>query len=196
MDEDIETLVYAVRADTRGLAADMAGLRGEIEAGLGSAFEAGFGRAGRALEQGLTGAIRRGALGFEDLRKVALGVLADIASAAVQTGLGSLGANGGAGGAGGLLGIGTSLVAGLLGLPGRATGGPVSPGRPYLVGERGPELFVPNAAGRVESGPNAPARAITMTVNVHGGDRPGAPQALQRSGHQITRQLRRALEEG
>lgn len=33
----------------------------------------------------------------------------------------------------------------------RALGGPVSYGKPYLVGERGPELFVPGASGRVET---------------------------------------------
>ena len=32
---------------------------------------------------------------------------------------------------------------------GRATGGPVSAGTPYLVGERGPELFVPGAQGNI-----------------------------------------------
>jgi len=31
----------------------------------------------------------------------------------------------------------------------RATGGPVSQGAPYLVGERGPELFMPNTAGSI-----------------------------------------------
>ena len=34
-------------------------------------------------------------------------------------------------------------------LPGRARGGPVFGGRPYIVGEKGPELFVPSDAGRV-----------------------------------------------
>lgn len=33
----------------------------------------------------------------------------------------------------------------------RAMGGPVSFGKPYLVGERGPELFVPGATGRIET---------------------------------------------
>ncbi|WP_316234866.1 phage tail tape measure protein [Bradyrhizobium sp. SZCCHNR1004] len=33
----------------------------------------------------------------------------------------------------------------------RALGGPVSYGKPYLVGERGPELFVPGASGRIET---------------------------------------------
>ena len=34
-------------------------------------------------------------------------------------------------------------------LPGRASGGPVSGGNPYLIGERGPELFVPSVSGSV-----------------------------------------------
>ena len=34
-------------------------------------------------------------------------------------------------------------------LPGRALGGPVSGGNPYLVGERGPELFVPQTSGSI-----------------------------------------------
>lgn len=36
-------------------------------------------------------------------------------------------------------------------LPGLATGGPASAGKPYLVGEEGPELFIPGISGRVLS---------------------------------------------
>jgi len=36
----------------------------------------------------------------------------------------------------------------------RATGGPVSGGTPYIVGERGPELFVPRASGSIVSNSN------------------------------------------
>jgi phage-related minor tail protein len=41
--------------------------------------------------------------------------------------------------------------AGALGftLPGRAIGGPVSAGSPYMVGERGPEMFIPATAGSI-----------------------------------------------
>lgn len=49
---------------------------------------------------------------------------------------------GGAGGAGG-------IFSALIGPPGRAMGGPVAANSPYLVGERGPELFIPSSAGRV-----------------------------------------------
>jgi phage-related minor tail protein len=37
------------------------------------------------------------------------------------------------------------------GLFGRANGGPVAGGRPYLVGEQGPELFMPRAGGAMTS---------------------------------------------
>jgi hypothetical protein len=40
------------------------------------------------------------------------------------------------------------LLAGVT-LPGRATGGPVSGGNPYMVGERGPEIFVPSVSGSI-----------------------------------------------
>jgi hypothetical protein len=43
----------------------------------------------------------------------------------------------------------------------RALGGPVNGGMPYLVGERGPELFVPGATGRIET--NNRLRALTAS---------------------------------
>lgn len=43
-----------------------------------------------------------------------------------------------------------SLLTGLVeGLSGKAGGGPVSAGMPYLVGEQGPELFWPNTSGSI-----------------------------------------------
>ena len=39
-------------------------------------------------------------------------------------------------------------------LPGRANGGPVSSNQPYIVGERGPELFVPGTGGTVVNNNN------------------------------------------
>mgnify|MGYP003146144651 FL=1 len=45
--------------------------------------------------------------------------------------------------------IGQNIFAGLKGLVGLAGGGSVSPNMPYMVGERGPELFVPKSAGNI-----------------------------------------------
>jgi len=44
-------------------------------------------------------------------------------------------------------GAGAGMFGGLI--PGRATGGPVSAGMPYIVGETRPELFVPNVSGHI-----------------------------------------------
>jgi phage-related minor tail protein len=44
----------------------------------------------------------------------------------------------------GLLGLGGGTS-----LPGRASGGPVSANSPYLVGEQGPELFIPRSGGTI-----------------------------------------------
>lgn len=43
----------------------------------------------------------------------------------------------------------SNLARDLVGLPQRAMGGPVSSGKAYLVGERGPEIFAPNVDGSI-----------------------------------------------
>lgn len=63
---------------------------------------------------------------------------------------------------GGLFG---SLTKGLFELfSARAAGGPVAGQTPYLVGERGPELFVPHVAGRIQ--PHGMGRAASSPVNI------------------------------
>ena len=99
MADELDTLMIDVRANTSGFAADVAQMRGSFD----SVLVDGFGRAGDTLERGLLGAIRRGSLGFEDLRRVALNVLGDIAAQAVKAGLGSLGGGAGAGSGGAVL---------------------------------------------------------------------------------------------
>lgn len=186
MDEEIDRLIIGIRADTRGFARDIAEMRGSLEGPFGAGVE----KAGNLLESSLVRAIRTGRLGFEDLKRVALSTLAEIASAAIRSGLDSiLGGIGGSGGQGGLL---TGLLGGLLGLPGRATGGPVSPGRAFMVGERGPEVFVPTSSGSVApiSGRGSRDVRIAITVNAPAGT---APATLQRSSRQVARAVRNAL---
>jgi phage-related minor tail protein len=187
MDEEIERLVIGVRADTQGFARDV----GEMRAALEGPFAAGADRAGRAVETALARAVRTGKLGFDDLRGVALSTLAEIARGAVTAGIGSLGVSTRGGVGGGLL---TGLL-GLLGLPGRATGGPVSPGRAYMVGERGPEMFVPTSSGQVVAG-GAPGGTrdvrVAITVNAPAG---AAAATMARSSRQVARAVRRALDD-
>jgi hypothetical protein len=51
------------------------------------------------------------------------------------------------------------------GFQARAEGGPVASGQPYLVGEQGPELFVPAAGGTIV--PHGSSGGASYTVNIH-----------------------------
>lgn len=187
MTDSVDTMLIDVRANTQAFAADVAAMRGTFDTTLVD----GFGRAGEVLERGLSSAIRKGSLGFEDLQRIALRVVDSIAQQAIGTLFGGIGGGSGSGG-GGFGGLLTGLVGSIFGLPGRATGGPVAPDRPYLVGERGPELFVPTSAGRVEANAG-PAREVRVSINVTTPRGSDTPQALQRSSRQVASAVRRAL---
>jgi hypothetical protein len=189
MNEEIDRLVVSVRADTAGFARDVASMRGELEGPLAS----GVNRAGRLIDSALARAITTGKVGFDDLKKVALSAMADIAQASLRALFNSSGGSGGSFGAGLLNGIG-SAISGLLGSPGRATGGPVAQGRAYVVGERGPELFVPNASGRIESGVGGGGRDVRVAISVQT-PAPSDPQVLRKSSRQLARAVRSALME-
>jgi len=167
--DELESALVKVRADTVGFARDVANLRATLEDGLGAGAERAAGR----IESALSRAIRTGKLGFEELGTLALKVLADIAKAAIG---------------GDVQGLNS-----LAGAPGRATGGPVSPGRAYVVGERGPELFVPTASGAIAVGGGAARDVkVSITVNATAG---ASPELLQRSARQVGRAVRAALRE-
>jgi len=94
--------------------------------------------------------------GEVNFSKLVDSILADLTRLLARQALAALinavgGAGGGAGG----------LVGGVIGALGgaKADGGPVNSGRAYLVGERGPELFRPNAAGTV-----VPNESLTNTA--------------------------------
>ena len=67
----------------------------------------------------------------------------------------------------------------------RAIGGPVTAGMPYLVGEKGPEMFVPRLSGQIIPN-NALARSRgSQVVNVYNA-------VPERASDSIPRALRRA----
>jgi hypothetical protein len=79
-----------------------------------------------------------------------------------------------------------------VGLPGRASGGPVSANTAYVVGERGPEVFVPDVAGTII--PNGPmmsqpgggmGSSINLTVNA----------GMGTNGAEVGRQIVDALKQ-
>ncbi|MBD59625.1 MAG: tail tape measure protein [Citromicrobium sp.] len=185
--DDLEPLLIDVRASTQGFAEDIARMRKDLDGEL----VGGFVRAGDVLERSLLSAIRRGSLGFEDLQAAASRAIDRIAAQALKLGLGQLfGSNTP------LSGILGTVLGGALGLPGRATGGPVSAQRGYLVGERGPELFVPPGDGRIVpiAQGSGGAKRVDVSITLAAPAGTSAPVALERSGRQIAASIRRAME--
>jgi hypothetical protein len=78
----------------------------------------------------------------------------------------------------------TRITQDVRGIPGRAAGGPVSGGRPYIVGEVGPELFVPSSSGNITPNNALGGSVINLTVNAGMGTDGGAV------GEQIVSALR------
>jgi phage-related minor tail protein len=73
----------------------------------------------------------------------------------------------------------------------RANGGPVAAGGAYLVGERGPELFVPNSAGTISAGASMPP--VTININMPAGS---SLADVKRSTSQVSVALARAVQRG
>ncbi|MFA5990262.1 MAG: tail tape measure protein [Sphingomonas sp.] len=186
MDEEIDRLVVSVRADTRGFARDIAEIRASLDGPLAGAAAA----AGRGIENALLGAVRTGKFSFDDLRKTALSVLSEIASTAIRTGFDVLAGGDGSGGGGGLGGLLSRLFGGA---PGRATGGPVSPGRAYVVGERGPELFVPTTSGQIATTAPGGGRDVRVAISINANGGEGA-RALAQSSRQVARAVKAAID--
>ena len=179
---DLDPLVIRVRADTSGFMNGINEIKREVDGPLAD----GIARAGGSIERALTRAAATGKFGFEDLRRVATSVLSDIAESALKANLG-----GGASAGGGLISSLIGAVGNIFGAPGRATGGPVSGGRPYMVGDRGPELFVPAGAGRVE--PAGRGRGgVNVTINVVT-PRDASPAVMTQTANQVARAVRQAL---
>lgn len=63
--------------------------------------------------------------------------------------------------------FGGKIIPGIL-----ASGGPVSQNRPYIVGERGPELFLPSSNGQMVPNKDLPGSGTTVVYNIQAVDAP------------------------
>ena len=106
------------------------------------------------------------------------------------------------GGGGGSSSAGGGFLSGLFGGfgGGMAAGGPVNPSQFYMVGEQGPEMFIPNTAGRIltaeETKSVGRSRALHQTVNfMLQGDmtRNTQAQTAQRVGLATQREISRTV---
>ena len=98
----------------------------------------------------------------------------------------SSGSSGGGGG-GSLFGAFASAIGSYFG-GARANGGPVSAGRAYLVGERGPEMIMPRSAGTVVPNGALAGMGANITINL-----PAGAEVTRSSASQIAAEVARTL---
>lgn len=191
---DLGQLEQGLREADRGIGAlgQSALAAGRLARGIGSEglaasgeMERGATLAARRMTDAFARMARQGEISFNGLKNAALAALAEIAAAYVQSGLEAI------------MGGGGRPAFSTIFLPQRAGGGAVARGQAYLVGERGPEIFVPAAAGRIaargEARPGGADRVprISITINqAAGGDQ---AMATRRSAAQLAVALRRAM---
>ena len=120
-----------------------------------------FGNAFKSMEDALVTFMQTGKLNFKSL---ADSIIADIIRIQVRQNItGPLAANmtGAMSWLGNVLGPSTQAGAPVVDAIFKASGGPVSSGSPYVVGEQGPEMFVPSTSGNI-----VPSGAMgSVTVN-------------------------------
>tara|TARA_R110000868_G_scaffold322583_2_gene583532 strand:+ start:3129 stop:3644 length:516 start_codon:yes stop_codon:yes gene_type:complete len=139
------------------------------------AIEAAFARTGETIERAFERASQSGTASFSRLTE---SILRDLARLAAEQLIERP-----------VSGAINSVLSSLPLFGARAEGGPVTPGGAYLVGERGPELFVPPGAGSIASA------APNITVNLTLGPGQDA-RSVEGSQARISRALARAVARG
>jgi TP901 family phage tail tape measure protein len=76
----------------------------------------------------------------------------------------------------------------------RASGGPVIGGSPYIVGERGPELFTPSSSGSITPNNMLGGGSVSIVQHFHGTT--GAMQEMQAMVHQENAKLLASIQAG
>ena len=143
-----------------------------------------FEQIGASIKTGVVDSISAAVEGTKSLAEVASNTLRRIANQLLDIGVNMA-----------LFGVSTGFgkkdSGGLLSsIFGRANGGAVASGRPYMVGERGPELFVPGAQGNIV--PNNAMSSTSVVVNV---DASGTEvQGNQGSADQLGRLIGQAVQ--
>jgi hypothetical protein len=161
---------------------------------------------GDSLANNLARSLAQGKFALNDFKSFFNKILEDIATMIIQKRitqplvdsiLGSLGGTSGGGGIGSFIsGLGMSGTGGgfsfgnmfssigsFLGL---ANGGIARGGRPYMVGERGPEMFMPNTTGRVISTENmSPGGESIVNFNINAVDTQTGVEFLLKNKPQI-----------
>ena len=114
--------------------------------------------------------------GTASLNDVLSDVLKQVSSLLLNAGLNAYAGPIGSGGILSFLGFGTEP---------RANGGPTYANRPYLIGERGPEIFVPSQSGRVLPNSSLGGANVVVNVDASGTNAQGDSQDASKLGNVI-----------
>jgi hypothetical protein len=161
--EEQKRLADELGISYKDFAAALEGAKGGMDIFLTDAqkfnkeLEEGFRSAAESLSKSLATSIVQGKGMLSSFKSFFDGILEQMLQKIIQTQLmdplmnGLFGGGGmmGGGGGGGFLGSILPMVGGFLGIPGMAQGGAPSTRSPTLIGEQGPELFLPGTTGRV-----------------------------------------------
>ena len=135
-----------------------------------------FDKVGKDISKSLASAAQSGELSIKNLAKTILGDLSSIAIKEFVTTP--------------ITNAVSSIATSVASYGARAGGGNVNTGGAYLVGENGPELFVPNNSGRIE---NSLSQPVNITINMAQGN---SLSEVKRSAGQVTTALARAVSRG
>lgn len=150
----------------------------------------------KGIEDAMVNFVRTGKLSFKDL---ANNIIAEFVRIQTRSAIMKMFPSEIGGGAGGGLfdiikGIGSAIFGGF-----KASGGPVYSNKAYMVGERGPEMFVPNSNGSIiPNGAMAQAQPIInqVTYSIQAVDAASFKQLVARDPefiYNVTEQARRSL---
>lgn len=168
---ELEQLIVRIEADIKPLQSALDGVNRQADGTLGS-----IARLGDRMATSMT----RAAVEGQGLSGVLRGIARDLALVTLrETVINPVG----------------NVLSGIIGgLFGRAGGGSVSANTPYVVGERGPELFVPSSAGRIENSAGSGAVPVSVALNIdaRGADN-GAADRLRAVAGEIQQQTFNAV---
>jgi TP901 family phage tail tape measure protein len=138
---------------------------------------------GQSIQSGIVDSLTAAVDGTKKLADVAADTLRNVANILLQFGVNT--ALGGLGSTGGILG---KIFGGF-----RASGGSVSAGRSYMVGEKGPELFTPGRSGSIAPSGSFGGANVTVNVDASGtqaqGNQPNAKLLGQAIGAAVQAEL-------
>ena len=138
-----------------------------------------FERIGESIASGVTDNITAAIQGTKSLGDAAKSILNDLSSSLIKLGVNTL----------------LSKIPGFGGLPilgTRANGGPVKKGGSFVVGEKGPELFVPKRSGTIIPNDKLGGGSTNISVNV---DASGSSvQSNEQQGKELGRVISAAIQ--